>query len=363
STFSHSLPDAGMSIGDGYAVFLQTLPYRFYCLFTLFFVGLVVVSGRDFGPMLRAEDRARSGLLLNPGSSPMVSKEATDLEMEDGVQPKAVNALLPLAIFVFGTLFFILKDGGFGSRNMTTLEGWTEVLYAGSGATPLMYGALAGFGAAIVLAIAAGLRGGIITASISSVRSMGIAIAILFLAWMLGAVCTDLGTSTYLTVQLGDTLPPLTLPLALFLLSALVAFSTGSSWSTMTILLPLVVGLSFRLGEESVLGGELLMVMSIGAVLEGAIFGDHCSPISDTTVMSSIASASDHIDHVRTQMPYAMVTMGTALIIGYLPAAYLAGNAGSWLPFACLIVGAGFLTALMFMIGRKPKEPTPPGGT
>ncbi len=363
STFSHSLPDAGLSIGDGYAVFLHTLPYRFYCLFTLFFVGLVVMSGRDFGPMLKAEERARSGLLLNPGSKPMVSKEATDLEMEEGVKPKAINALLPLGVFVIGTLYFILKGGEYWNHDMTTIHGWTEVLFAGSGSAPLMYGALAGFGVAIVLALGAGLRMGIVTASISSVRSMGIAIAILFLAWMLGSVCGDLGTSTYLTVQLGDTLPPLTLPLALFLLSALVAFSTGSSWSTMTILLPLVVGLSFRLGEASVTGGYLLMVMSIGAVLEGAIFGDHCSPISDTTVMSSIASAADHIDHVRTQMPYAMVTMGTALVLGYLPAAYLAGEAGSWLPFACLVVGAVFLTALMFMIGRKPKEPLASGGT
>ena len=125
----------------------------------------------------------------------------------------------------------------------------------------------------------------------------------------------------------------------------------------MTILLPLVVGLAFRLGEGTPMGGYLLMVMSIGAVLEGAIFGDHCSPISDTTVMSSIASASDHIDHVRTQMPYALLTMGTALILGYLPAAYLSSMAGSWLPFACLGVGALALTGVMFTIGRKAKEP------
>ncbi|MFT5058193.1 MAG: Na+/H+ antiporter NhaC [Planctomycetota bacterium] len=361
STFSHALPDAGLSIGDGYAVFLHTLPYRFYCLFTLFFVGLVVISGRDFGPMLRAEERARGGQLLNPGSKPMVSKEATDLEMEAGVQPRAINAVLPLLVFVFGTLGSILYSGGaFMTKDMSTFQGWTEVLYDGSGAAPLMYGALAGLLVAIVLGLKVGVRKGLVTASISSIRSMGIAIAILYLAWMLGAVCTSLGTSTYLTVQLGDTLPPLSLPVALFLLSALVAFSTGSSWTTMTILLPLVVGLSFRLGEESVIGGYLLMVMSIGAVLEGAIFGDHCSPISDTTVMSSIASASDHIDHVRTQMPYALLTMGTALIIGYLPAAYLAGQAGSWLPFACLGVGALVLTGVLFTIGRKAKEP---GGT
>jgi Na+/H+ antiporter NhaC len=223
-----------------------------------------------------------------------------------------------------------------------------------------MYGALAGLVAAVSLALLSGVRMGILSASYHSVCSMMTAIAILYVAWMLGQVCGALETSTFLTVQLGDSLPPLALPLVLFLLSALVAFSTGTSWATMTILLPLVVGLSFRLGEESLVGGYLLMVMSIGAVLEGAIFGDHCSPISDTTVMSSIASASDHIDHVRTQMPYALLTMGTALVLGYMPAAYLAGRAGSWLPFACLLAGALFLTAVLFKIGRKPAEP---GGT
>ena len=128
-----------------------------------------------------------------------------------------------------------------------------------------------------------------------------VALLILYLAWMVGAVCDDLGTAKYLSATLYTKTPYLVLPVALFLLSGLIAFSTGSSWSTMTILLPLVVGLAFRMGEGTELGGIALMVLSIGAVLEGAIFGDHCSPISDTTVMSSVASGSDHIDHVRTQ--------------------------------------------------------------
>jgi len=120
---------------------------------------------------------------------------------------------------------------------------------------------------------------------------------------------------------------PLALPVILFVLSGAIAFATGSSWSTMSILLPLVVGLSFALGERygaahpGEMDGYMLMVLSIGAVLEGSIFGDHCSPISDTTVLSSVASASDHIDHVRTQAPYALLTMVVAIAAGYLPAA------------------------------------------
>jgi Na+/H+ antiporter NhaC len=165
---------------------------------------------------------------------------------------------------------------------------------------------------------------------------------------MIGRVCGELGTANVLALTLDDAIDPLLLPAALFLLAGAVAFSTGSSWSTMTILLPLVVGLAFRMGEGTDLGGQALMVLSIGAVLEGAIFGDHCSPISDTTVMSSVASGSDHIDHVRTQAPYALLTMAVALGVGYLPCAYLGLHPG-----IALAAGTAVLAALVFLLGRR----------
>lgn len=358
STFKDALPDAGYATDAGYGIFLQTLPYRFYCLFTLVFVGIVVLSGRDFGPMLRAERRARSGILMNPGSKPMVGHGSPELQADPSVPHRARAALVPLSAFVGVTLFSILYLGGvFHSTQLATMQGWADVLYKGSGSAPLLYGALAGLVSAWALARLSGVRSGLLYAALHSVRSMGVALAILYLAWMLGAVCVDLRTSNYLTVQIGEAISPLILPTTLFLLSALVAFSTGSSWSTMTILLPLVVGLSFRLGETVDMGGSLLMVMSIGAVLEGAIFGDHCSPISDTTVMSSIASASDHIDHVRTQMPYALLTMGVAVALGYLPCTYFAARVGSSLPFVCWVLGIGFLGLFLWIFGGKTDLP------
>ncbi len=356
STFSASLPDAGMSPSDGYGVFLQTLPYRFYCLLTLLFVGLITFLGRDFGPMLTAERRARGGQLLRPGARPMVSSAGTDMEPAPGVETKARVAILPLAVFLFTTLFTILQAGGAfaAGANLGSAETWTQVLYEGSGSKPLMIGSLAGFAVAIGLALMRGLGlGTILGAAWSSLRSMAIAIVILYLAWMIGAVCKDLGTAGYLAVMLGDAIPDIVLPVILFLLAAAVAFSTGSSWSTMTILLPLVVGLAYRLGENGTVGGELLVVMSIGAVLEGAIFGDHCSPISDTTVMSSIASAADHIDHVRTQAPYALVTMLVALLLGYFPAAFFASEGGSATPYICLGLGAATLVAILILRGKR----------
>jgi len=369
STFSPFLPDAELSSGQGYAVFVQTLPYRFYCILTIVLVGLVVFTGRDFGPMLRAERRARGGQVLREGATPMVGAAATRLEAQAGVRVSAITALVPLALFIGTVLGLIAFHGGaftMGTR-LFTLEGATQVLSVGSGNDKLMWGALVGFAAALLLGFRVGLGlGSALSASFDSLRSMGVALVILYLAWALGAVCEDLGTATFLAVSLGDTLPWMILPTTLFLLSGVIAFSTGSSWSTMTILLPLVVGLAYRLGFDSVdaaLGfeaqraaGLALLVISIGAVLEGAIWGDHCSPISDTTVMSSIASASDHIDHVRTQMPYALLAMVTAIVCGYFPATFL-----RWNPFVCLALGITVMTVFLMVYGERaedsPKRP------
>jgi Na+/H+ antiporter NhaC len=367
STFSAQLPDAGMAASEGYAVFFQTLPYRFYCILTLFFVGLLVFTGRDFGPMLKAERRARNGKVLRDGAKPMVSNAATELQSDESVTPWARVAILPLIGFVAGTIFFIMLGGGAfsGEIDLLSIRGITAVLGDGSGSEPLMYGSAIGLGIAIIAALGVRLAPAkILVAAWSSLRSMGIALAILYLAWMVGRACGDLGTADYLSVMLGN-VNPLVLPVALFMLSALVAFSTGSSWSTMTILLPLVVALSFTLGQslnpaESGIDprayGTLLMVISIGAVLEGAIFGDHCSPISDTTVMSSIASASDHIDHVRTQMPYALVTMGVSITFGYFPAVFFGSPDRPWLPFVCLAIAMGALFTIVRRYGRRAED-------
>ena len=356
STFSAQLPDAGLAASDGYMVFLRTLPYRFYCLLTLFFVGLLVLTGRAFGPMLAAEERALGGQVLRDGATPMVSGKATELAAVDHVRPRARIALFPLGVFVFGTIGWILFRGGFFSADFAAgrIESWNRVLQEGSGSEPLMYGALAGLGTAALLGLAAGLGAEVLRAAWASVRSMSVAIAILYLAWMIGAVCQDLSTAVYLSALARESLPSIVLPLILFLLSAVVAFSTGSSWSTMTILLPIVIGLAYNLGAVGPMGGVALVVMSIGAVLEGAIFGDHCSPISDTTVMSSIASASDHIDHVRTQMPYAVLVMVVSTVFGYFPATFFARPDRPWLPYACLGVSALVLTAFVLARGKRP---------
>ena len=370
STFSAQLPDAGLGPNEGYAIFLQTLPFRFYCWFTLIFVGMIVWTGRDFGPMLTAERRARGGKILRDGATPLVGKAATELEAKDGVDARASTALVPLAVFVATTLGTITYTGckglGYFAEKgsdaaakldlMGPLEIATGILYEGSGEKPLMYGAIAG---SIIAALLALLRGlgpkDIALASLNSLRAMGVAIVILYLAWMVGSVCEDLNTAAYLSASLTEAIPYIMMPIILFLLAGLIAFSTGSSWSTMTILLPLVVGLSYDVGFagapadiEPRAFGLMLMIISIGSVLEGAIFGDHCSPISDTTVMSSIACASDHVDHVRTQAPYALVTMAVALLCGYLPVTFFQLS-----PWIALLLGTAVLWMILRIKGQR----------
>ncbi|MCC7013449.1 MAG: Na+/H+ antiporter NhaC family protein [Planctomycetes bacterium] len=366
STFAPQLPSAGMSVDDGYAVFLATLPYRFYCIFTLVFAGLIVFSGRDFGPMLSAERRARAtGKVVRDGGQPMVGDEATNIEPVAGVIPKAHRAVLPVLTFVAVTLEEIVRvglgahPGILDDASLSFSRQVTTILADGDSTRAILIGSTSGFVVASVLALLAGVASSIPRAIALTLKNMGVAIAILYFAWAIGDACGALGTAPYLTELLGDRLAPAALPSLLFLLSAGISFATGTSWGTMSILLPLVVGLAYSLGEQTGLqgdsvpiGGQLLMLMSIGAVLEGSIFGDHCSPISDTTILSSTASAADHVDHTRTQMVYALTTMAVALSLGYFPCAFM-----GWSATTALLAGCGALLMIVFVFGRKSTVP------
>ena len=187
--------------------------------------------------------------------------------------------------------------------------------------------------------------------ALRSAHSLLFAIIILILAWAIGHTCADLGTADFLTATLQQNISPWLLPALMFVLSALVAFSTGTSYGTMAILLPNVVVLSHSLGAASdIVTGPGLMILTIGAVLEGSIFGDHCSPISDTTVLSSVATGSDHLHHVRTQAPYAVLVMVVALLCGYLPTAWFGPQVWPW----CAAAGIAVLLGWLFVVGRNP---------
>lgn len=173
------------------------------------------------------------------------------------------------------------------------------------------------------------------------------AIVILFLAWSIGTACRDVGTADYLVALFRKVLSPVAFSVVVFGLACLISFATGSSYSTMAILLPNVVPLALAVGEGSPLTGMGLVTISVGAVLEGAIFGDHCSPISDTTILSSIASQCDLMDHVRTQMPYAVTCMLVAILVGYIPISLGVSAA------ICLPAGAAAVIMLIRLLGKR----------
>lgn len=354
STFSAQLPDVGMKASDGFEVFLATLPYRFYCFFTLFFVLATIVLRREFGPMLHAERRARrTGKLLRDGATPMVHEDATNTSAKPGAPARWYNGFLPIATLVVVTLYFLWETGK-GDRSFAfDLTLWREILGDSKSSKAILMGAMSAAVLAIVLALGQRILTPIevLVASWKALHGLGFAMIILVLAWCIGYVCEDMGTAYFLVAQTQGSLPPLLLPVLLFLLACLIAFATGSSWSTMSILLPIVVVLAHSLGAGLEIGGYTLMILSIGAVLEGSIFGDHCSPISDTTVLSSVASASDHLDHVKTQFPYAFLAMAVSIVCGYLPVAFLSPQ--MW-PF-CLVGGALVLVGFLWLRGRNPE--------
>jgi Na+/H+ antiporter NhaC len=336
STYAPQLPTVGIEASQGYAIFLETIPYRFYCMLAIVMVGLVIWMQRDFGPMKAIERAARKGndpstMERNDGPEAMTSAKP-------GVPARWFNGVLPLALMIFGTAGLIYAFGANAVRaaaetgDPESLEAiasggfvWIRTVLGASDSTAaIFYGSLAAFALAMFMAV--GQR--LLTpkeASITASRGLGAlikdAVLILLLAWSIGAVCTELGTATYLVAAFQGSISGAWLPIILFLASCFVAFATGSSWTTMAIMQPNVVLLAYQLGEDTPYGPHVLLVMSIGAVLEGAIFGDHCSPISDTTILSSAASKCNHIVHVRTQAPYALVTAFVAITVCYLPVA------------------------------------------
>jgi Na+/H+ antiporter NhaC len=349
----------GHTGGSAYGLFLRTLPYGFYPWLTLLMVWLVAGTGRDFGPMARAEARAvATGAVLRPGARPASDTLGSDAPVA-GIGASAVHpvpALLPVAAVILTTALGLWLDGRATVLAAGGAEpGLREVLGAANSFAVLMWAAL--LGTAVAVAVTVGMRRldlrGAVDGFVEGCRAMLIAVTILLLAWSLSAVCGELSTAPYLVDLCRGALTARVLPAITFLLAAAVSFATGTSWGTMAILMPLVYPLGAVLPGAEGLAADTAVgihLASVGAVLAGAVFGDHCSPISDTTIMSSLASGSDHIDHVRTQLPYALVVGGVALVCGYLPVGW--GLAPWW----SLLMGAAVVIALVLVLGRRPVE-------
>jgi len=315
---------------DGYGLFLQALGFRFYCFFMLIFVFTNVFFGLDFGPMNKAKP------------VPLV---------EDSSEQGAHNlwcGIVPLGLLLFLVFFFFWIDGG-GleiEESIFSVSGWQKVLMNSENGT--YYLLASSFIGWVVSNIMANILGKVtfvdlLKTLLLGLRSSGLPVVILILAWSMKTVCEDLKAGEYVVQLLGTQISHLWLPTLTFLIAALTAFATGTSWGTMAILIPTISPLVVQMS-----GGEFtpFTALCLASILDGAIMGDHCSPVSDTTIMSSISTGCDLVSHVRTQLPYVMIVGSVAVLFGYIPQALGA----SWL----LSLGAAtlFFVTLFFGVAK-----------
>ena len=287
---------------DGAALFLKAIPFKFYALLAVIFVGLIG-SGivKDFGPMKKAEKRAmEEGKVLADGATPLTGKELTDMEPYPGFKPRVfLNFVLPVLMIISAALGTYIAF-----KSAKTMEAF---LYVG-----------------IFMMISMMIQGipfkEVMNTMMDGIKGALPAIVLLALAYSVNALSKQMGTANYIISLCEGFLSPNVLPALIFIVAAVMAFATGSSWGTFAICMPIALPLAF-----SVTGGELntIVVAVFAAVAGGGVFGDHCSPLSDTTILSSMGSASDHLDHVKTQLPYAMVC-GTLAVVGYLIVGFVA---------------------------------------
>ena len=330
---------------SAYSVFFHSLAYSFYPFLTLGFVLMIIFSGRDFGPMLTAERKARKA-------------SAMEVEMTNAVSKPAhiIDALVPLAVLIFGTIIGLIATG-YDASIWQSGTGFFSKLSATIGAAnsykALLWASVLSLLTAIVVTL---LRGSLTFARVmeemvEGFKAMFNAVLILTMAWSIALVTKDMRTAEFVSqLLLKWSLSPAMVPVLTFLLAALIGFSTGTSWGTMAILYPLILPASWLLCQEQGLSVEATMPLFynvVASVLAGSVMGDHCSPISDTTIMSSLASSCNHLQHVRTQMPYALTVGSVALVIGVLPTAH---GLSSWVAF---LIGFVALWVIVRLVGKK----------
>ncbi|MEN8374088.1 MAG: Na+/H+ antiporter NhaC family protein [Gemmatimonadota bacterium] len=333
-----------------FSVFLHSIPYLFYPILALFFVVLTIIMRREFGPMLQAERRAASGGgVTRPGSAPATSADGGLMQPDEDTPHRWPNAAVPVIVVVLGVIAGIWTSGAasLGEGDHTV---W-EVVGAADPYKSLLWGSMLGALTAVLLATGQRLlrAAEAMDAFVGGMRSMMLAMVILTLAWSIGDVTEALGTGPYLTGVLSESLPLWSLPALVTIVAAAVAFATGSSWGTMAILFPVVVPLAVNMGAGVGFAGgagQTILLGAISSIMAGSIFGDHCSPISDTTVMSSLASACDHVDHVRTQLPYALLVAFVAIVVGDVASAL------GMPPWLSILIGIGVLIVALRTLGE-----------
>lgn len=314
----------GLLVLQGFAnpftTMLNAMVYNFYPILTIALVFFIAATGKDFGLMRKATKRAHDeGKLLADGATPMVSSELTVLTTKENVRPRAFNMFIPMGLMVVSIPLMLLYTGWSSvseEPGLTFLQKVSAAVGKSSGATAVLYSVLIALTGSIILYLSQKIMTirEITDLSIKGISGMTQMALIMLFAFAIGNLCNQLGTGIYVAEVSKGFLSPSLIPFVVFIISCFIAFSTGTSWGTFAIMIPIAVPMAAAFDAN--------IHIAIAAALGGGVFGDHCSPVSDTTMISSMASASDHIDHVKTQLPYALVTGAvTALIyllLGFL---------------------------------------------
>ncbi|MFQ5703402.1 MAG: Na+/H+ antiporter NhaC family protein [Gemmatimonadales bacterium] len=288
---------AAQDVARPVALVVAALPLNFYAILAIVLALVVVVVEWNIGPMREAERRvAEEGKLLRDGAEPMVSADVATVQPKEGLPYRAVNMVVPIAVMV-ATVPSVLWITGNGD------------IMAGSGSQAVLWGVIVGLFAAAVLYKLQGIMSikELNDNVIRGIQGLIPLVIVLSLAFAIGETTKALGTGVFLAQAAQATVNPGLVPAIVFVLGCFIAFSTGTSWGTFAIMIPIVIPMISLLG--------LHPGLTLGAALGGGIFGDHCSPISDSTIVASMASATDHIDHVRTQLPYALAAAGGATLL------------------------------------------------
>ena len=342
---------AGFPDVAAYSVFLSSIPYSFYPILAVLFVLAVASTGRDMGPMYKAEVRARNGEVEPHSSEELPALEGDTLDAKDNIPLRAVNAFVPILVMIvgLGVGLYVTGKSGLPAGESHSIR---EIIGEANAYQSMMWASFVGALTAATMSIAQRILSAheTVDAWYGGARATLFGMIVLVLAWSMSDVTGALNAKGYLISILGDSLPVALVPAIVFILSGITAFSTGTSWGTMGILMPLVVPLAWAVMTVNGMAdpsGMHIMYSSVACVLAGAVWGDHCSPISDTTVLSSIASGCDHIEHVRTQMPYAMLVGAVGIGAGTIPGGY------GLPPWISLIFGAAILYAVLRYFGRS----------
>ena len=317
---------------SGFGVFLQTIPYRFYNILILAFIVITIITLREFGPMRKAEISARKLKDLTNEEIAVTSSHMDELEPKEGVKLSIWNAIVPIGALIISAIVAFYYSGyssimagddiaikAIVTNSPLSFKAILEVFAASDASIALLQSALFSTVVAIVMAVWKKIFtiSEAIEVWIDGMKGLIITGVILILAWSLGSVIKELGAAEYLVEALNGAIPAFLLPSLIFILGAIISFSTGSAYGTMSILMPLAIPLAYKINPEM-----SFVIVSTSAVLTGAIFGDHCSPISDTTILSSMGAGCSHIDHVKTQMWYALFVAAITILFGYIPAGF-----------------------------------------